>query len=365
MMKKPALLATLSMVGTIVGAGIFGVPYVFAQAGVPIGLIYCAVLGATAVLSHWMYAEIAAATAGKHRLVGYVKKHLGRFGAVIVSVTNPLGMLGTLLAYIILGGSFLSVLLGGSTVAWSLAFFAIMALLLIPPFRKLVYLEGWLTWLLIAAALAIVAVVAPHIRLENLVAGNIAKWFLPFGIIFFSFGGVSAVPDVVESLKKDIKKARYPIAAGTIISVAVTALFGLAIAGACGSGTSQNAVGGLVSIVGKWIVAGGAVFGLLAIATSFITIGSNVKEQFQFDFRLSRRAAWAASVGLPLAVYLLGARDFIGVIGFVGAIFAVIDGMLIALMARRLVKGGLRAMTIPLMVVFAIGIISEIISLSR
>jgi len=109
----------------------------------------------------------------------------------------------------------------------------------------------------------------------------------------------------------------------------------------------------------------GAVFGLLAVATSFLTIGENVKDQFRFDFKLSKFAAWATAIGLPLVAYLIGARDFIGVLGFVGAVFGVIDGALIALMARKVIKGHLRAFIIPLMVVFAAGLISELIAIAK
>jgi hypothetical protein len=113
-------------------------------------------------------------------------------------------------------------------------------------------------------------------------------------------------------------------------------------------------------LVGRSIVGTGAVFGLLAVATSFLTLGENLKDQFQMDFKFSKIMAWGAAAGLPLAAYLLGARDFIDVLGFVGAVFGVIDGFLIALMARKIIKGHLRAFVFPLMVVFAVGLVSEI-----
>ncbi len=364
-MKKPVLFAALTMVGTIIGAGIFGVPFVFSQAGALIGLAYCAVLGATAVVSHLLYARVAAATPGRHRLVGYSLKHLGHWAADIVSVTNPLGLLGSLLAYLILGGGFLFVIFGGSEIFWALAFFAVMSLALVFPFRRLMAVEAVLTVLLIAVALAVVFFVSPHVRVANLADVNLGKWFLPYGVIFFSFGGISAVPDIVEVLKKKMNKVALAVVGGTAVSVVITAVFGLVVAGASGAATTENAMAGLVSVVGDRIVVAGALFGLLAVATSFLTIGENIKEQFKLDLRLSRAAAWAAAVGIPLAAYLFGARDFIGVIGFVGAVFGVVDGIIIALMARRVVKGHLRVLTIPLIVIFVVGIVSEIITLTR
>lgn len=365
-MKNPVLLASLSLVGTIVGAGIFGIPYVFAQSGSWLSLAYCAVLGAAALLIHWFYAQVVAVTPGKHRLVGYVHKHLGPRQAEVVSVTSPMNMLGSMLAYLILGGGFLSTLFGGSAFVWSIAFLAALSLILLLPFGKVEFLEAGLSWLLIAAAVGIVIAVAPHIQIKNLTAFGAGRWFLPYGVVFFALSGASVIPDLVECLNKDMKKVWRAILIGTVVSVVITAVFGLAVAGVSGLATTQNAVLGLVPFVGRYIVAAGAVFGLLAIVTSFLAIGENLKEQFNMDFKMSLPASWMATVGIPLIAFLAGARDLISVLGFVGAVFGVIDGFLIALMAKKISTSRvLRRLMIPLIVVFTLGILSEIIPLFR
>jgi tyrosine-specific transport protein len=364
-MKNPVLLAALSLVGTIVGAGIFGVPFVFAQAGVGIGLLYCLVLGATALLNHWFYAQVCIHVQGRHRLVGHARVILGPLGAWVAAATNPLGLLGSILAYYILGGSFLNVLFGGDAFTWVVVFFAAMALLSILPFKKLLKFEDFFTWLLIASAAVIIAIVSPHVQLENLLTVNRDNWFLPFGIVFFSLGGASVIPDLVEGLNKNRRRIASSIIIGTVVSAMITAAFGLAVSGASGALTSENAIAGLVPLVGKFIVTLGAAFGLLAIVTSFVTAAANLKEQFNYDFKLPAAVSYILAVGLPFAAYLLGAQSFVGVIGFVGAVLGVIDGIIIALMARSVVKSSLRFLAVPLIVVFFLGLVSEIIYLAK
>lgn len=364
-MKNPVLLASLSLVGTIVGAGIFGVPFVFAQTGVIVGLLYCLVLGATALLNHWFYAQVCMNVQGRHRLVGHARALLGPLGAGVAAATNPLGLLGSILAYYILGGSFLHVLFGGNAFLWVAVFFVAMALLSVLPFKKLLRFEDFFTWLLIASAATIIAIVSPHVRLENILSVNYGNWFLPFGIVFFSLGGASVIPDLVEDLNKNRKRIARSIIIGTVVSAALTATFGLVIAGASGPLTSENAITGLVPLVGKFIVTLGAVFGLLAIVTSFVTAAANLKEQFNYDFKLPVTVAYLLAVGLPFAAYLLGAQSFVGVIGFVGAVLGVIDGIIIALMARLVIKTRLRFLAIPLIVIFFLGLVSEIIYLAK
>lgn len=362
-MKNLTLLATLTMVGTIIGAGIFGVPYVMSRAGVPVGLVYIALLGGAMVLTHGMYAKIAIATPGKHRLVGYARRHLGPGAARVASLTNPLGHLGALLAYLILAGIFLETLLGGSALFWTVAFFLATSFLLGLPFRRAEFIEGVLTWALLALALAVVYFVLPHARAGNLVAVNLGEWFVPYGVILFSLSGASAIPDMVESLRKNVRRSLVSTTVGTTIAVLMTALFGVVVAGATGSGTTDDAISGLVPVVGRWIVLGGAALGLLAVLTSFITIASNLKEQFEYDFKFSPASSWAITALVPFLAFLLGARSFIGVLGFVGAVFGVVDGILIMLIARRIIRGWLRAATVPLILLFLVGIVAEMITL--
>ncbi len=362
-MKNPTLIATLSMIGTIIGAGIFGVPYAFARAGVPLGILYMVILGASAILVHGFYARVAAATPGSHRLVGYARRYLGRGGQRIASASSVLGMLGALLAYLILGGTFLHSLFGGTLMFWILVFFFLMAMLLALPFKRIAKVEGMLTWILLWVAVFLIILAGQHVRPELLVQVHPDYWFLPYGIIFFSLGGASVVPDIVDLLKKNVRDSLIATSVGTTTAVLITALFGLAIAGATGNMTSEEAIRGLVPLLGRSIIAVGAAFGLLAVATSFVTIGSNVKEQFEYDFKLSPTLSYSITILAPLIAFFVGARSFIGVIGFVGSIFGVIDGILIVLMARTLPRLPWRWTLAPLIVLFLIGIVAEVLTI--
>jgi amino acid permease len=332
---------------------------------VVVGLTYLLVLGMTAIVVHGFYVHIAASAPGKHRMVGHARRLLGPGAGWVVSVTNTVSFFGALLAYIILSGSFLSTFFGGTPFFWSLVFFLGMALLLALPFRRVERFEAFLTWLLLGVAFIIVILASRHVTLANLTAVHPAYWFLPFGVVFFSLGGASAVPDIVESLKKNHHQSVFASTAGTVIAMVVTAAFGIAIAGASGSATSPEAIAGLVPLIGRSIIALGAGFGFLAVATSFIVIGDNLKEQLTLDLKFPPKLAWVVSLVVPFGAYLIGARSFIGVIGFIGAIFGVIDGIIIILMAHTLKTVRLR-WTMPLIILlFVLGFISEIVTLTR
>ena len=79
-MNKNFLFALSVLLGTIVGAGIFGIPYVISKSGMIPGFFYFLILGGAVLLIHLFFGEIILRTKGEHRLVGLAQRYLGRWG---------------------------------------------------------------------------------------------------------------------------------------------------------------------------------------------------------------------------------------------------------------------------------------------
>ena len=114
MRDKSSVLALASLIGTIIGAGVFGIPYVMAKSGIIFCLFYFLILGAAALFLHLFFGEIVLRTKKKHRLIGYTEKYLGGRAKILVSFSTIIGTIGALLAYIILGGNFLKIIFPAS-----------------------------------------------------------------------------------------------------------------------------------------------------------------------------------------------------------------------------------------------------------
>ena len=63
---KDKILAISVLSGTIIGAGVFALPYVFARTGFWLGLVYLAVFGLVYFFVHLMYAELLRKYGGRH-----------------------------------------------------------------------------------------------------------------------------------------------------------------------------------------------------------------------------------------------------------------------------------------------------------
>jgi len=120
----PLVEAISILVGTIIGAGILGIPYVVAQAGFLTGMVVLVVLSVAVILINLLLGEIVLSTQGNHQLTGYAEKYFGKIGKYLMFGSVVFGFYGALLAYIIGEGEALAALAGGSPLLYSLIFFA-------------------------------------------------------------------------------------------------------------------------------------------------------------------------------------------------------------------------------------------------
>jgi len=367
-MKKSVLWASLTMFGGIIGAGIFGVPFVFSRIGVLPGLVYVVFLGAAAVAINIYYAIVAAETPGRHRLAGYARKIIGYKASLAVAAVSMIEFFGALLVYIILGGNFLSVIFGGPAGVWSLIFLAVAALVMLLPLDNSEWIDHLFTIVLIFVVVMIAVIIVPHVKIANIVSVDWAYWFAPYGVLFFALGGSSVIPEMIEVSRRDKRSALRAVVMGTIAAAVLIGLFGALIAAVCGAGTTEDAIAGLAQYFGRPIVVLGSAFGLAAVLTQFVVIGSNIRDEFVYDFKRHRIVGWVLAVGIPLLAFMLGARDFVSIIGFLGATLGAGVGIIIIFMGRKVMAripeyAVLRRFAVPLMMLFVAGFLAEIISI--
>src|SRR3989338_8075254 len=134
-------LALSTLVGTIVGAGIFGIPFAILKSGIVPGLFYLFLLGCIICLLHLFFGEICLRTSGKHRLVGYAGIYLGKTGKAVATLTLLFVLIGSLLAYLILVGEFSEIVFGGLIPLSSVLFtvlFSVCAFFLVLSGRQLI-----------------------------------------------------------------------------------------------------------------------------------------------------------------------------------------------------------------------------------
>ena len=177
----------------------------------------------------------------------------------------------------------------------------------------------------------------PKINFSNLSLFNLPDIFLPYGVILFSLIGWSAIPEIVEILKtaEEKKSLKKIIISGTVIVIVFYILFAAGIIGITGEKTSTDTLSGLIPFLGGKIIFFGVLAGLITLADSFLILGLYLRNTFIYDLKISKNLAFLIACGLPLILFLIGFRSFIGTIGFVGTILGAIEGIIIVLIFKK------------------------------
>jgi len=360
-------LATLS--GTIIGVGLFSLPYLTLKVGFWVILGYFLVLGTLVILVHQFFGELALKTPDFKRLPGFAKFHLGNWGEKVAYISTILGIFGAILAYLIVGGEFLtellSPILGGGNLFWTIIYFLAGAILIFLGIKAISKIE-FLGLILFFLALILIFLRGKYlINIENLFLVRswelgIKNWFLPYGPILFSLWGANLIPEIEEMLgeKKHLLKKIIPIS--ILIPIFAYLFFVYLILGITGSQTTESALVGLRNFLSPGLVSLGLFFGVLTTFTSFIALGLTLKNVLRYDLKAGKNLAWLITCFSPLILFLIGVKQFIPIIAFVGATMLGIDGILILLMYQK-IKPERKLLVLPLALIFLGGIIYEII----
>jgi len=364
---KKFSLALSTLAGTIIGVGLFSLPYITTQVGIFVILGYFLALGFLAILVHLLFAEVAIKTPDFLRMPGFAKFHLGKWGERVAFFEITLGLFGANLAYLIIGGKFLSELmkpiLGGNEFLYTLLYFALGAIIIYLDIKIISSIEllGLILFFLVLFILSFKGV--SHFSLDNLfVASQKRDFFLPYGPILFSLWGTALIPEIEEMLQERKYLLRKIVPVAVIVSIIAYLLFIFLVVGITGQSTSKEAIVGLKTFLGDGIVSFTLLFGLLTTFTSFIVLGLTLKKIFWYDFKIEKNIAWLITCLVPLLFFIGGVKDFIDVIGFVGGVTIGIDGILVILMYRKVnPKRSKLVFVLPLILIFVLGIIYEII----
>lgn len=326
--------AVLILSGMIIGVGMFGIPFSFAKAGFGLGAVELVVLAGIMIILHLIYGEIILSTPVRHRFPGYVGMYLGAKAEYLAALAAFFGTGGALLAYLIIGASFLQNIASyfwqdSYEFFWVVAMVASGAIIMRFSLRKEALINGILTALLIGFLLYIIALLMPRVSYEELAGFNLSEIFLPYGVLLFALSGGIAIPDLVNLLGKNRAKSRLAIITGTLIPAVLYFLFAFAVVGVNGGATSSEAIRGLKIEIGSVLTVLGSVAGFLAVYTSFIILNANTKALLELDFKVRDGIAWLATILVPFGFYLAGFQNFIVIIGAVGATAGGIDAALL------------------------------------
>lgn len=369
--KRGLLIAGIATItGTMVGAGILGMPYAISKSGFLVGLIFIFLLGLVSLNMNLFLGEVSLRTKGDHQLPGYAEKYLGKIGKILMIFSMLFGIYAALTAYLIAEGESLSYLFFGnfnSSFYFTLLFFVIVFIVVsfgLDVVKKQISIG---VFILIALVILIALTFIPNISLENLTysSSKFTDLIFPYGVVFFSMLAYSALPELGRELKGNEKLMKKSIVIGTLIPLAIYLIFTLVILGFKGRDTPEIATFAIGNIA--------ILIGIIGMSNAFLILSTAIKDMYHLDLKLNKITSLCLALFVPmllfLFIYFSNAATFITFLSWSGAVSGGLTGILALFMLRNAKKQGNRkpeySMPLPLWLIiflvllFTLGIITE------
>lgn len=360
------------LIGTCIGAGFLGIPYVASKSGFLIAVFYILFLGGILLLVNLYLGETALRTKKFHQLTGYAKKYVGKKAGKLMNFAFIFGMYSAIVAYITGVSESFSYLIFGDmsySLIVGILFGIFVSLLLWKGIKALKKYEKIGVIVIFCLLSLIFILFIDKVIYSNLNYINYQNFLIPFGVVLFALISSSAVPIASNILKKDKDLLKKSIITSSIVSIIFYILFTFIVIGFSGGKTPEIATFALGSVF--------IVLGIFTMFNSNLSLGNALIENFEFDSGIRKKKSWILASITPLIIYII--LHFFPFFSFtkILSIGGVISGGLIAILSLFIVKGAkekgerIPEYSVPInwfliviiSAVFVIGIIREILSI--
>ncbi len=328
--------AVAILVGTMIGAGIFALPYAVEQIGLIPGLTVMGLVALMVMLLYLLLGELSLSTKGLHHFTGFAEVYLGKWGKWTMLFTMAISMYLPLLAYTVAQGEIITNIFGGDQQINSLLYFSFCAVCVFFGMHVFRRFEFIINIAFIILVVAITFLAAPSFSLDKIAHIDWRGVAMPYGVILFAFGGGSAVPLMRAVLKGQEEKMRSALITGVIIVFALYTVFAFVLAGALGDKVTPIVTLSLGETIGPMAVLVANLFAFFAMTSCFLSLGSSLQLMYRHDFGLGKTLAWLLTISVPLSLFFVGFNNFFALINLSGAVAGGLESMLLLIIYWRL-----------------------------
>lgn len=339
---KLSIAATATMLGTIIGVGIFALPSIYSQAP-GLSLVLLGISALILILKDFLYLDLIFEPGiGVHQLPGIVKKLFGKKVQTFITLLVTFSRTGYMFLYTLIVGNFATLVLENifdikiSRILLSITITFISSLAIRKKIKFLAKIQLYLSIIMVA----IVGVISWFIVLRNglpdlsylgqLKTGNLSTWQILSaigiiqGISMGALTGTTAIPSLKQLVNNE-KRLRFVTAIATVIAGVVYTGFVLFVL-SNSTNVSQDALSGLDPM---WAANLFAAAGILCIITSYLSLGNSMYEIFHIDHKISGNISWLLTFLPATLLVLTGFENFSRTAAVSGSIIGGIEGLVI------------------------------------
>lgn len=367
-MELPLILESMAiLVGTIIGGGIFVLPYINIKSGILISNFWLLLLCIIMCILHLIFGEIILKTDKEMKLPGYAGYYLGNMVKKFLNFVSIFSIAFSLLIYILLADKFIHIIMGNNYAFLKPYTFVLVWLVLnVFLFLKMIDLSKCnfiLTLVLMVLMVVLSFLCFQHLDFSNLIINQQLMsrfWYISYGVIFFAIDGLVAMPMMFMFLKhKNASKTVYKksVILSYIFVFIIFFLFMNSVSLLSKNNTTIDTFSGLIPFLGRGVLIMGALIGLLAIITSYIVFVNYYKDMLRCDIGCNKLWSILITMFLPLMFLLLNADRLDDLMSLVGGVIGGMIAVIVLLIYQKVknINSSIYNLNLPNWFVFITG----------
>lgn len=342
-MKNQNLIGSLLFAGTLVGAGILGLPYALSQSGFIGGTVIFVVGTFFAWLTSIYVGRLVYMQDSESSLYSIFRSHLGANIGYLTLAGILFSSYGAMIAYPLAIGTTFQSLFNIPMWLGAVLFLAILSFLLTRTPGNSNMFNAVITTVLVLLLVWVMYKSIPAIETNNFLFFKPGEIFGASGIIIFAFAGHIVIPTVLYYIKTNSKQGMRVLQFGFFLVAALYFFFFVVSIGVMGNSVTPVATIGLSGHVSVTVALVGQTFAGLAILTSAYGIGISLKLTFQDLFKMKSITSILLII-IPVLlfdIYLskMEGDAFTDVLNYAGGIgSAIYIGIIPALIVKKLAR---------------------------
>ncbi len=331
------LSGSLLIAGTMIGAGMLGIPLITAKAGFVPALIITGIVWLYMFLTGLLFLEVTLWTHRGANVLSMTHRFLGRQGKLMAGMIFAFLYYCLMIAYFAAGApilaSFLQPMFPFSiSGAYSFFLFGIIFGVIVGIGLKTVNRVNYILMIgLVISYIALMSGSVKSIDESNLSFSNWPYMALAVPILFSSFGFHNVIPSLCDHFKENSKVLRYSIFFGSIIPLVVYGLWQWLIIGSVPKDLILSSLDKGESIIfamekvthNAWLMTLGKVFGLFAVVTSMLGVSFSVIDFLGDGLKMKREGVHRLILTIltflpPFILTLIDPTIFMLAIGIAG-----------------------------------------------
>ncbi|MCD6483030.1 MAG: hypothetical protein J7K83_02045 [Candidatus Aenigmarchaeota archaeon] len=332
-MDKNFIFGLFILLGTVIGAGILSVPYVFYHLGLLYSLLIMAIVVLFTLYVSFILAEVDVFRKGIKEIPGIFGMYFGEKAKNITFFLQLFSIYGAILAYLIGISTTISSLTGINQTIIGIVTFAIVGLIVYKGKDEVKISQIFLTSIKISVIIVISLFLIARYGINVETGNEISKsmLFSGYGVFMFSFMFYSIIPNLRRFVPEPAKLKKL-IIIGVLITLSVYLMFAISTVSAYEENTKEIIT---VSPESKDEKIMFSILIIFLLITPYITLSWTLKDTFIFDYSMHYKKAWLLSVSVPFLLFLVLPRSFIGVIETVGSVFGTLLYLMILSLRKR------------------------------